>query len=450
MNEPRRNPLNRLIRPFMEIFGLSRWLAIVTVLLLGAILGAAFYWFFHSAPPTHITITAGPPGSSWETYAARYRELLVSNGVTVTVLPSEGSLQNLERLQDPAFEVDVGFIQGGVSNGLSIVELDSLGSISYEPLVVFYRGNPISLLSEFAGKRLAIGPLGSGTRTLALTLLKLNGIQEGGSTVLEGIDAEPAAEALTNGSIDAVFLMGDSASPQLMRQLLLTPGIQLLSFPQADAYTRRISYLNKLILPAGSVDFGKNIPAHDMFLVSPTVELLARKQLHPALCDLLIEAAQRVHGGANVFKHKGEFPAPVEHDYPISTEAARYYKSGKSFLYRWLPFWLASLMNRILLVFVPVILLLVPAMKLLPSFLSLRVKLRLYRWYRALLLVEHDLQQLRPAQEPGQLLERLDHIDREVSRMNVPASYADQFYMLRGSIGFVRQQVRESAAAKTQ
>ena len=171
-------------------------------------------------------------------------------------------------------------------------------------------------------------------------------------------DAATAAKGLSEGTVDAVFLMGDSASPQIMRQLLLAPGINLYSFSQAEGYVRRISYLNKLELPMGSIDFGKNLPTNDVHLIGPTVEILARPSLHPALSDLLIEAAREVNGTSGLLKRKGEFPAPLEHDYPISADASRFYKSGKSYLYRSLPFTIASLVNRILVAFVPLIIVL--------------------------------------------------------------------------------------------
>jgi TRAP-type uncharacterized transport system substrate-binding protein len=440
--------LNRVVAPFVEIFGLSRAVALLTVLLILAMVLFAVFWFFHSAPPRQITITSGSSGSSLESFALSYQRILKRNGVTLNVLRSEGSLENRKRLEDPLSDADIGFVQGGLTNGASQTRLVSLGSIAYEPLVVFYRGtNRLTQLSELKGKRLAIGPVGSGTRLLALTLLHLNDIAEGEGTVFEALEAKPAALALLSGSVDAAFLMGDSASPQLMKQLLLAPGVELLDFTQADAYCRRVSYLNKLTLPKGSIDFARNIPAQDISLIAPTVELLARPHLHPALCDLLIEAGQEVHGKAGLLKKKGEFPAPLEHEYPINSEATRFYKSGKSFLYRWLPFWLAGLVNRILVAFVPVIVLLVPGIRALPTVLGLRVKLRLYRWYRALLEVER-IAHSSLREERTHLLTRLDHIEREVNRMRVPASFADQFYALRGSIGFVRERLASGLSAE--
>jgi hypothetical protein len=306
----------------------------------------------------------------------------------------------------------------------------------------------VNLLSDFKGKRLAIGTPGSGTRTLALALLQLNGVESGGSTALLDLEAEAAVKALLEGTVDAVFLMGESASPQSMRRLLLTEGIQIFDFTQADGYTRRISYLNKLQLPKGSIDFGKNIPAHDVHVIGPTVELLGRQKLHPALVDLLIEAAQEVHGGASLLKRKGEFPAPMEHEFPISAEASRYYKSGKSFLYRSLPFRLASLVNRVLVAFVPMLVLLIPGLRVLPTILGLRIRLHIYRWYRALLGLERELLLDMTPEKRKELLVRLEHIEESVNKMKVPASFADQFYALRGDIRFVRGRIMAGITPK--
>src|SRR5436190_513436 len=307
MEEGRKTGFARVLAPFTDTFGLSRITATITFGLLAGILLFACFWFFRSAPPSTVIITSGPPGSSFETNAFKYKQILASNGVTLKILPSHGSLENLQRLTDPSFRVDIGFVQGGITNGPDDRKLVSLGSVSYQPLMVFYRGTNLNLLSDFKGKRLAVGSPGSGTRTLALVLLHLNGIEPGGSTALLDLEAEPAVKALLEGIVDAVFLMGESASPQSMRRLLLTDGIQIFDFTQADGYTRRISYLNKLQLPKGSIDFGKNIPTQDVRVIGPTVELLGRHKLHPALIDLLIEAAQEVHGGASLLKRKGEF-----------------------------------------------------------------------------------------------------------------------------------------------
>ncbi len=426
----------------MEMFGVGHTFSVIAIILVSLVIIFAVFWFFHSAPPGTVIITSGPEGSIFERTAERYGKILARNHVKLKILRSQGSQENLKRLSDPSFKVDIGLVQGGVATGMNIDKLVSLGSISYEPLLIFYRNpTPLELLSQLKGKRLAIGPAGSGSRSLALTLLAANGIEPGGGTMLLDLDAADSSKALLESSIDAVFLMGDAASPEVMRKLLLTPGIRMLSFAQADGYTRRITYLNKLELPKGSIDFGKNIPDHDVYLIGPTVELIARENLHPALSDLLLEAATEVHGKAGILKRQGEFPAPLEHEFPISADAARFYKSGKSYLYRSLPFWVASLVNRVLLIFVPIIVLSIPVLRVIPAIYRWRIRLRIYKWYRVLLGLERDLIAAGADGKQDELRARLIHIEEEVNKMKMPASFADQFYVLREHIGFVRERL---------
>jgi len=380
--------------------------------------------------------------------ADKYAKVLARNGVKLKIIKSEGSLENLERLSNPSYRVDVGFVQAGLAKGQKIDKLVSLGSVAYEPLFIFYRGTkPVELLSQFKGKRLAIGPDGSGTNYLAKALLSMNEIKPGGSTKLLEMDDEEAAQDLLNGKVDAVFFMGDSASSQLMRKLLHDPGIQLVNFIQADAYTRRVGYLNKLVLPQGAIDFGENMPAHDVHLIAPSVELIARNDLHPALSDLLLEAAKEIHGRATLFQGRGEFPVPLEHEFRISDDASRFYKSGKSFLYRYFPFWMASLINRILVVFLPIVLILIPGLRVIPALYQWGTKMRIYRWYRQLLALEQDMIAGMDKNKQKELLARLDQIEQAVDNMKVPTSFADQFYVLRGHVGFVRAKLMERTVA---
>jgi len=439
-----------MLKVFSEYFGFSRWLSAVAVGFISVVICFAVFWFVHSAPPRVITISSGPPGSIFETNAMKYAATLASNGVTLKILPSEGSLENLQRLEDPTSKVDIGFVQGGITGGMDAGKLFSLGSISYEPLLVFYRStNAITMLSQLQGKRLAVGSEGSGTYALAVTLLLTNGIVPNAGTVFETLDANQAAEALLAGKVDAVFLTSDSASFQTMRTLIRAPDVHLMSFEQADAYARRFNYLNKLRLPEGSLDLGKNLPAQDVALIGPTVELVAKTDLNPAVSDLLLEAASGVHGKAGLFQNQGEFPAPLVHEFKISPDAQRFYKSGKTFLYRELPFWIASLTSRVLVVFVPVVLVLVPGLRLIPAVYRWRSQLRIYRWYRKLLVVERELATDLAPVKHAELVSRLNEIETVVAHMKVPASFANLFYMLRGHIDYVREKlVKQSPAGK--
>ncbi len=402
--------------------------------------------FVRPAPPSVITMTSGPAGSTFQITAEKYRDILARNGITLKILPSEGSLENLKRLNDPSSHVDIGLVQGGLATAVHVDKIVSLGSMFYEPLAIFYRSpRPLYCLSQFRGKRLAIGEEESGTHVLALTLLDANGIKPGGPTALLNMDGGDAARALVERKINAAFLAGDSATPPVMRQLVRTPGIRLFSFAQADAYARRFPYLTPLKLPMGILDLGKNSPPHTIHLLAPTVELLAREDLHPAISDLLIEAAREAHGGANLLQHAGEFPAPLEHEYPISKDAKRYYTSGKSFFYRVLPFWMANLLDRTVVLLVPIIVLLLPGLRLVPTLYQWRIKSRIYRWYGALIGLERDALSDSAPKNREELLKRLDGIENGVNGMKVPVTFADQFYVLRVHIGFVRDRLTKIA-----
>jgi TRAP-type uncharacterized transport system substrate-binding protein len=431
---------SRAVSKLISLFGRGMVVSIALILLASLVIGISIFAYINSSAPTIITMTSGPVGSIFNNNAEKYKKILAREGVTLKILPSEGSVENFKRLNDPKVNVDVGFVLGGEINGANIDHLVSLGSVSYQPLMVFYRGAPKTLLSDFKGKRLDIGEEGSGTHILALALLKANGIEPNTGTVFVDSVKGDTVRSLLENRIDAIFVMGDSTSTDLMRTLLHTPDIHLFNFIQADAYARRIAYLNKLDLPKGALDFGMNIPAEDVSLVAPTVEIIARDTLHPALSDVLLEAAKEVHSAPGLFKKRGEFPAPIEHEFRISPDATRYYTSGKSFLYRTFPFWIASLIARTIAIVVPMALLLIPALKAAPAIYKWRIQSRINRWYKVLLELERDA--FKPSSEPKrreELLRHLDHVENSVNKIAVPASFGDIFYGLRGHISFVRE-----------
>ena len=436
------------LRTIMDLFDVSPAVAIGALSGAGLLVVAAIFFFIHSAPPTTITITTGAEGSSFQKNALKYAAILEKNGVKVKVLTSEGSAENLKRLTDPKSHVDVGMVQDGIQNANSD-QLVSLGSISYQPVLIFYRGKEIDLLSEFKNKKISIGPMGSGTRTFALNLLSQNGIKENESTPLLDLDAEDAAKALGENKIEAAFIMSETASTDILHKLLRSQEIHLYSFKQATAYSRKFNYLNPLDLAAGAIDLGLNIPPHDISLVGPTVELIAKKDLHPALSDLLLEAATQVHNHPGMYQRRGEFPNPSEHEIPISEDASRFYKSGKSFFYRTLPFWLASWISRILVVFVPMLVILIPSLKTIPAFFRWRSQMKIHRRYRELLTLETAILTEKDPVVQTHLRKEFDSIEAVVNQMKVKASFADQYYGLRGHIGYVRNIIENQIAAKS-
>ncbi|SPB18036.1 C4-dicarboxylate ABC transporter substrate-binding protein [Caballeronia novacaledonica] len=400
------------------------------------------------APPDTLTISSGPEYSRFWFVAEKYKEILARNGVTLNVLTSTGTLDNLTRLADPAGRVDLGFVQSGLTSVSNVLSPDtrhaglmSLGTVSNWPLFVFYRGPVLTRLSEFKGKRLAIGREGSGTRQIVLLLLKTNGVEANKNARMLPIEGEDAVNALLAGTIDAAFLRLDSARDTLMQKMIRTADIRLFDFTQAKAYTRAFPFLSQFEVPMGAFDLADNLPPESTKTIETTIELVARDTLHPALSDLIIEAAGEVHGGAGLQQDAGEFPAPVAHDFPLSPDAARYYKSGKSFVYRTMPFWLASLADRLIVLVVPIVVVLVPALRYLPPLYAWRVKSRFYRRYGELVALERGVFGDPSESNYVRFATKLDEIEKDLNRLRMPLAYADSFYALREHISYVRSQV---------
>jgi len=439
-------PAPRAFPPrFRDRLASVSWRDLLAIAIPVLLAGAAALWVavkaVRFAPPSRIRIASGPDGSGYRNSAEKYKKIIEHYGVKVDIIPTRGALDNLEKLADPRAKVDVGFVQGGLTEGIDTSRLVSLGSMFAQPLMIYCRSQkPPELLSELRGKRLAIGPEGTGARVLALNILRANEMDRP-PTVLLDLGGAEASKALLAGHIDAAFLMGDSATPEVMRSLREVPGIELLTFRQAEAYLRKFRFLSKLTLPEGAMDLGRNYPPRTIDLIGPTVELVARSSLHPALSDLLISAAREVHGGPGLFRTAGEYPAPLARDFPISRDAERYYKSGEQFLYKTLPFWLATLVDRLLVVLLPLLVVIVPATRIAPAVYRWRVRSRIYRWYGALMAIERDMRAHPNADGRQEILQRLDDIMEAVNGIRTPLSFADQLYVLRDHVAAVRRRL---------
>jgi len=394
------------------------------------------YQFVEPATPTTLRLATGGAGGAYQAFGEEYAGLLAENGITLELRQTSGSVENLKLLADPEGGIDVAFVQGGIVDQ-PVEGVESLGSVYYEPLWVFTRVStrPVRL-PDLAGRRIAIGPEGSGTRALALRVLAETGITPAKATLLPD-DAAAAHQALREGRIDAVMTIGSPLSP-LVRGMLADEGLTLMSFDRADAYVLRNRFLTALRLPQGAVDIERNIPARDITLLAPAAILVAREDLSPALAGLLLRAATRVHGEGGLFEKPGEFPSPRRVELPLSDEAARFYKSGSPWLQRFLPFWAADLVDRLKVLLVPLVTLLLPLSKILPPAYRWRIRSRIYRWYRDLLDIELAARQANDPAARDRLVARLDSIERDVKQISVPLSHADALYSLRMHLGVVR------------
>lgn len=395
-------------------------------------------------PPTRVVMSTGAPDGAYHAYAQRYREVLADYGLELVLQPSNGALENLERLRKGADGVEVALVQGGLVHATE-PGLVSLGSLFYEPIWLFYRDNGVLVrATELAGRKIAIGSPGSGTYELARTLAQGAGLDQAPTTLVD-LGGLAAADALASGTVDAALLVSAVDGPAVTK-LLHTPGVRLMDIRQADAYVRRMPYLHKVTLPEGVVDMKEDIPPESMTLVALTGNLVAREGLHPVAVELLLSAAKRVHGGAGPLHGPNMFPAPIDAELPLSTDADRFYKDRPSLLRRLLPFWVAIWLERILFIFVPLIAIAVPLATYLPKIYDWRMRRRLDHWYRELTRLEHE-----HGTTADKQMARLDEIDAVLNRLRVPRGYLDRLYTLRFHAAYVRGVLgaRAALAART-
>ncbi|MDH3461474.1 MAG: C4-dicarboxylate ABC transporter substrate-binding protein, partial [Burkholderiaceae bacterium] len=378
--------------------------------LLSVALLIAAYWMLDPAPPQRVVLATGVEQGAYAEFGKRYAELLKPYGISVELRHTQGASENLSLLRDPNSGVDLGFVLGGADREHGAEEnpdaaLVSLGSMFFEPVWLFYseksaqrllKSPRLNSLSQLAGWRVNIGAAGSGVPVLMNTLIEANKLDANALKLLQQPQT-PAVVDLLEGRIDALVLA--SAPEALMVQMLLqTPGIALFDFAQAEAYSRRFAFMSPVVLPRGVVDLARDIPVQDVRLVASTATLLAKAATHPALIQLFVQAAEQVHGGAGWFQRKGDFPKGVDAERPLATDARRFYQSGPPFLQRYLPFWLANLIDRMWPVLVTIVAILLPLSRLLPPLYEFRVRSRVFRWYRRLREID-NAQGTRPADE---------------------------------------------------
>jgi len=413
----------------LSIFGPA-----AVLVLLGFLLA---YQFVKPAPPDHIRLATGQPDGAYYLFGQQYQKRLQEEKVRLEVLTSAGSIDNIGRLVRG--EAEAALVQGGTTgNTPGEAGLLSLGSLYFEPIWVFYRkGLAVSRLTDLQGKTIAIGAPGSGTRSLALQLLADNDINPSNSSLVES-SGRAAADALLDGKIDSAFFVASPMSP-VVRALLDAQHIRLMSFARAEAYTRSHRFLSSVVLPEGVINLKHNLPDRPTTLLAASANLVVRDDLHPALMDLLLQAAQGVHERGGWFEENGQFPAPDYLVYPLSSAAERFYKYGPPLLQRYLPFWAATLVDRLKVMLLPLLALMLPLFKIMPPIYRWRMRSRIYRWYRDVLAIDHQL--FKPDADLAQARSALDQIEYDVSHIEIPLSYAEELYDLRLHISLIQQKL---------
>jgi TRAP-type uncharacterized transport system substrate-binding protein len=395
-------------------------------------------------PNRSISMATGPHGSTYALAGERYRPILARDGVKLILVPTNGAVDNVRLLRDAHSGVDVGFVQAGSTAEGASQELQSLGTVFYEAVWFFCRCPSSQPLHAGPGWRVSIGPPGSADRPLALKLLALNGVDPRHLQVL-GYPPEQARRALLAQELDAAFILSGWDS-DVVQDLARQPDISLRSFARADAYVALEPTLNKLTLPQGVADLATNRPAEDTALIASKASLAVRKDVHPALQYLLVKAAMEVHSRPGMFHRSGEFPSAEEIDLPLSDEARQIYRSGPSFLQRSLPFWLAVLVQRLLILVLPLAGIIYPLWSLLPRLYNWQMQSRVNRMFGELKALERELRAA-PADARSAMIARLDVLDRRAIDLKIPAAFTERTFSLRAYIRALRERAVAGAEA---
>jgi len=419
------------------------WVA--TSLLVGGIFWLTLH-FVQPAPPSQVVIAAATKGSPYYALAERYREALNQDGVTLDIVETSGSPENLDRLQKRTS--DAAFVQGGIATGKDAPRLRSLGRVMHEPLWIFQRaGLALERLSDLKGRRVLVGPAGGGTNLLAMRLLEASGVAAGTATLVN-MELPDYVEALATGKAEVGFLVL-AANAQTVQRLFASPGVHLMNLVQADAYAQRFPFLTRLDLKQGIVDFARNIPPTDTAMVATMTSFVVRDDIHPAIANLLTQAIIATQaapvvdskGEAGLFDAASVFPIKSDPAFRLADEARRVYRDGPPLLQRFMPFWVATLLDRMIVMAIPIFGVLLPAVRFAPMVYNWRVRRRVVYWYKKLKTIEEGVDERRGSDTLRQKLDELERMEQAVNHVAVPLGFANQLYDLRQHIDVVRRRL---------
>ena len=416
-------------------------LKVASVLLLGSLAFGSLiiaFAFLNPTPPRSVVMSTGPDGSAYAELASRYKDYLSQNGITLELKKSEGARQNIDRLNDLNGDVDIGFVTMGTPDVAASANVRSLGTMFFEPLWVFVSDPVLASgdLSVIENKTISIGPPGSRTNSASRSLFSLLGFDPNELNLVT-LEPDEAAEQLTDGVIDVALMVTNSATP-LVKRLLANPAVSLVNFRRASAYSALFPELTKLIVPEGVGDLARGLPPEDVNILAFTALLAVREDLHPAIQMLLLDAATQIHSTPDMFHADGRFPASKVFAIPLSQSASRYYTSGRPFLQRFLPFWLAVFVMQVLVAALPLVGVVYPALKLLPSVFEWTMRRRIFRLYGELRKIESRISKDCAADDCAKISASLEELDRRVRNLKVPVTFSNMVFALRSHVNVVR------------
>ena len=405
---------------------------------------AALFYFAAPPPPMHARLATGAAGAGYHEFGQRLQAELAHQGFSLELVESAGSTDNLSKLASG--EVQLALVQSGQELTLGAEardKLNGLGVMYREPLWLFL-GNKVKFtrLADLLKLRLAIGAPGSGTQTVTAALFAANRIEPAQyPKPWQPLGGSRAADALIAGQLDAAFFLGPAENP-LVQRLAAEPGLHLVSLRRTQAYLARLPYLSQLQVSEGMLDMAQNTPDHDIVTLGPVATLVAGETFHPSLTPLILEAAKTVLKNGSLLDPAGSYPARPPLSLHTLNEAEYYFAKGLPILQRYLPFRIASLADRYIILAIPLLVLLFPLFKAIGPIYQWRIRARIYRWYKHLREIDQQLYKgVLPADLSGEIT-RLEHLEDELARIEVPLSYSSELYQLHMHLRYMIERLQ--------
>ncbi|MDX1724212.1 MAG: TAXI family TRAP transporter solute-binding subunit [Pseudomonas sp.] len=433
--------MHRVLKDLKIMLLANLWIVPVVAALIGAV-----FYFVAPPPPMSASMATGAEGGGYRIFAEKLKQELAREGFELTLVPSAGSRDNLERLLAEDAQVEIALVQSGLERQLDAADnarLHSLGAVYQEPLWLFHRKD-ISLdrIADLLPLRLALGTAGSGTRAATEAILDANAIDPAQyPTTWQSLGGNKAASALITGELDAAFFVGPAENTRV-QQLAANPELSLANFRRAAAYEARLPFFKRVTIDEGLLNLAQNSPPQTTVTLSPVATLVINRGFHPGLVPLVLEATREVMKNGSLLDQAGAFPSAEPRTFTLSGDAEHYYKNGPPLLQRYLPFRIASLADRYIILLIPLLVVLIPLLKAVGPLYRWRIRARIYRWYKHLREIDRQLDAGTLPDRLDTEVERLEQLEDELAKVEVPLSYSNELYELHVHLRYVIERLR--------
>lgn len=438
----------------MNIFDLSKKTIVISSAILASciLLFVISMWYLVPPIPKKVVLATGSKTGLYYRFGEALKTELEKNGVTVELRSTAGSLENLKLISDDSSGVDLAMVQTGVAIPSNYPNLVSITGVFYEPFWVWYReGNfsqskgGLTNFNDLKGKRIAIGPKGSGSNILARELLKMHQIDDSQIALFE-ITPDEALIKIQDNQIDvATFSVG--AEAPILTKFYQVSGLGIMDFVQADAYIRQLPYLSKVSLPHGNVSLEFNQPSKNIHVIASTAVLVAKDTISPGFVNLIMGELYDLLKNYSRVQEAAEFPSNNRLDLPQQSDAENYMKDGPSYIYRALPFWLAVWVIRFLKIGIPILAIGIPLATYLPSLFQLKLSLSLGKVYLLVRNLEVRILEVEKTSaspdEIKKILADLHGLERQVAKMKIPTLKTEKYFEIKSYIDVLRVRLLE-------